>query len=186
MKKPIITIERQYGSGGSVIGNLVAEKLGINCYNRQILKMTAERCGIAVKNLENAEENVPTSFLYSLLLSANPARTMEENLPLSDKVFIMESRIINEIAEQESSIQKNQEGMSNLEESRKQDDEFVKFFEAYGNIQQLDREIIAQLLDHIVYHDPEHMEIYFRFSDVQEKIYNLAVAVAEQISQTTV
>ena len=75
MKKPIITIERQYGSGGSVIGNLVAEKLGINCYNRQILKMTAERCGIAVKNLENAEENVPTSFLYSLLLSANPART---------------------------------------------------------------------------------------------------------------
>ena len=91
-----------------------------------------------------------------------------------------------EIAEQESSIQKNQEGMSNLEESRKQDDEFLKFFEAYGNIQQLDREIIAQLLDHIVYHDPEHMEIYFRFSDVQEKIYDLAVAVAEQISQTTV
>lgn len=90
------------------------------------------------------------------------------------------------IAEQENSIQKNQEGMSNLEESRKQDDEFVKFFEAYGNIQQLDREIIAQLLDHIVYHDPEHMEIYFRFSDVQEKIYDLAVAVAEQISQTTV
>ena len=91
MKKPIITIERQYGSGGSVIGNLVAEKLGINCYNRQILKMTAERCGIAIKNIENAEENVPTSFLYSLLLSANPARTMEDNLPLSDKVFLTET-----------------------------------------------------------------------------------------------
>lgn len=104
MKKTIITIERQYGSGGSVIGNLVAEKLGVNCYNRQILEMTAERCGIAQKYLESAEENVPTSFLYSLLLSANPARTMEENLPLSDKVFIMESRIINEIAEKEKSF----------------------------------------------------------------------------------
>ena len=104
MKKPIITIERQYGSGGSVIGNLVAEKLGINCYNRQILKMTAERCGLDISNLESAEENVPTSFFYSLLLSANPARTMEENLPLSDKVFIMESRIINEIAEKEQSF----------------------------------------------------------------------------------
>lgn len=104
MKKTIITIERQYGSGGSVIGNLVAEKLGINCYNRQILEMTAERCGIATQYLETAEENVPTSFLYSLLLSANPARTMEENLPLSDKVFIMESRIINEIAEKEKSF----------------------------------------------------------------------------------
>ncbi|WP_297957773.1 AAA family ATPase [uncultured Ruminococcus sp.] len=104
MKKTIITIERQYGSGGSIIGKLAADKLGINCYNRQILEMTAEKCGIAPEYLESAEENVPTSFLYSLLLSANPARTMEENLPLSDKVFLMESRIINEIAEKEKSF----------------------------------------------------------------------------------
>ena len=104
MKKKIITIERQYGSGGSVIGKLTAEKLGINCYNRQILEMTAERCGIAAEHLETAEENVPTSFLYSLLMSANPARSMEDNLPLSDKVFLMESRIINEIAESENSF----------------------------------------------------------------------------------
>ena len=104
MKKTIITIERQYGSGGSIIGKLAAEKLGLNFYNRQILEMTAERCGIAPEYLETAEENVPTSFLYSLLLSANPARTMEENLPLSDKVFLMESRIINEIADREKSF----------------------------------------------------------------------------------
>lgn len=101
MKKSIITIERQYGSGGSIIGKLAAEKLGINCYNRQILEMTAERCGLSPDNLESAEENVPTSFLYSLLLSANPGRAMEDNLPLSDKVFLMESRIIAEIAEKE-------------------------------------------------------------------------------------
>lgn len=104
LKKKIITIERQYGSGGSFIGQLAAEKLGINCYNRQILEMTAHKCGIAPEYLETAEENVPTSFLYSLLLSANPARTMEENLPLSDKVFLMESRIIKEISEKEDSF----------------------------------------------------------------------------------
>ena len=104
MKKKIITIERQYGSGGSVIGKLAAEKLGLSYYNRQILEMTAEKCGISPEYLESAEENVPTSFLYSLLLSANPARTMEENLPLSDKVFLMESRIINEIADNEKSF----------------------------------------------------------------------------------
>ena len=101
MKKKIITIERQYGSGGSVIGKLAAEKLGINCYNRQILEMTADRCGISPEYLESAEENVPTSFLYSLLLSANPSRSLEDDLPLSDKVFLMESRIITEIAEKE-------------------------------------------------------------------------------------
>lgn len=104
MKKKIITIERQYGSGGSVIGKLAAEKLGINCYNRQILDMTAERCQISPEYLESAEENVPTSFLYSLLLSANPARSVEDSLPLSDKVFLMESHIINEIAEKEESF----------------------------------------------------------------------------------
>lgn len=104
MKKKIITIERQYGSGGSIIGKLAADKLGIKCYNRQILEMTAEKCGISPEYLESAEENVPTSFLYSLLLSANPARSMEDSLPLSDKVFLMESRIINEIAETEDSF----------------------------------------------------------------------------------
>lgn len=104
MKKKIITIERQYGSGGSIIGKLAAEKLGINCYNRQILEMTAEKCGISPEYLETAEENVPTSFIYSLLLSANPARAMEDSLPLSDKVFLMESRIITEIAEKEDSF----------------------------------------------------------------------------------
>lgn len=104
MKKTIITIERQYGSGGSIIGRLTAEKLGINYYNRKILELTAEKCGISPENLESAEESVPTSFLYSLLLSSNSARPMEENLPLSDKVFLMESRIINEIAEQEKSF----------------------------------------------------------------------------------
>lgn len=104
MKKPIITIERQYGSGGSIIGKLAAEKLDINCYNRQILEMTAEQSGLEKEQLENAEETVPTSFLYSLMLSANPTRSMEENLPLSDKVFLMESRIIAEIAESEESF----------------------------------------------------------------------------------
>ncbi len=104
MKKNIITIERQYGSGGSNIGKLTAEKLGITFYNRQILEMTAAKCGISPEYLETAEENVPTSFLYSLLISANPTRSMEENLPLSDKVFLMESRIIQEIAEKENSF----------------------------------------------------------------------------------
>jgi hypothetical protein len=70
--------------------------------------------------------------------------------------------------------------MSVLEESRRQDDEFVRFFEAYGNIQRLDREIMTNLVDHVVYYTQEHMEIYFRFSDFQQKILDLAFAVAEQ------
>lgn len=104
MKKRIITIERQYGSGGSVIGKLVSEKLGIPCYNRQILEMAAEKCGLPTESLETAEENVPTSFLYSLLLASNTSKSYEENLPLSDRVFIMESDIIRNLAKQQENF----------------------------------------------------------------------------------
>lgn len=102
--KRIITIERQFGSGGSVIGRRVSEILGINYYNREILERTAQKCGISAEKLQNAEENVPTSFLYSLMLASHPTSSFEDNLPLSDKVFIIESNIIKEIASQEDSF----------------------------------------------------------------------------------
>ncbi len=104
MNHPIITIEREYGSGGSVIGKQVAEQLGIPFYNHEILEMAAERLGVPVTKLEGAEESSPKSFLYTLLLNSNPARTMEDNLPVSDKLYITETQIIQELAEQGSCV----------------------------------------------------------------------------------
>lgn len=46
MKPYIITIARQYGSGGKTVGKMLAEKLGIPCYNREIIKMASEDSGI--------------------------------------------------------------------------------------------------------------------------------------------
>ena len=100
MKHPIITIEREYGSGGSIIGKQIAEMLGLPFYNHEILEMAAERLGVPISKLEGAEESSPKSFLYSLLLNANPERTIEDNLPVSDKVYIMETKIIKELAAQ--------------------------------------------------------------------------------------
>lgn len=104
MKHPIITIEREYGSGGSIIGKKVAEKLGVPFYNHEILEMAAERLNVPVSKLEGAEESSPKSFLYTLLLNSNPARTMEDNLPVSDKLYITETQIIRELAEQGSCV----------------------------------------------------------------------------------
>ncbi len=104
MKHPIITIEREYGSGGSIVGKRVAEKLGIPFYNHEILEMAAERLGVPVAKLEGAEESSPKSFLYTLLLNSNPSRTMEDNLPVSDKLYITETQIIKELAEQGSCV----------------------------------------------------------------------------------
>ena len=104
MKYPIITIEREYGSGGVLIGKRVAEELGIPFYNHEILEMAAERMGVPISKLEGAEENSPKSFLYSLLLNSNPNRAMEDNIPISDKVYLMETKIITELAAQDPCV----------------------------------------------------------------------------------
>jgi len=104
MKNPIITIEREYGSGGSGIGKQVAERLGIPFYNHEILEMASERLGVPVSKLEGAEESAPKSFLYTLLLNSNPARTMDDNLPVSDKLYVTETQIIQELAAQGSCV----------------------------------------------------------------------------------
>lgn len=104
MSHRIITIEREYASGGRDIGEKVAEQLNIPCYNREILKMASERCNVSMDYLETAEEAAPKSFLYTLMLTSSPTRTIEENLPLSDKVYIIETQIIRELAEAEDCV----------------------------------------------------------------------------------
>ena len=104
MSNRIITIEREYASGGREVGQKVAEALGIPFYNREILEMASERCGVSVDYLASAEEAAPKSFLYTLMLSSNPTRSIEDNLPLSDKVYIVETNIIRELAEKEDCV----------------------------------------------------------------------------------
>ncbi len=104
MSNRIITIEREYASGGREIGQKVAEALGIPFYNREILEMASERCGVSVDYLASAEEAAPKSFLYTLMLSSNPTRSIEDNLPLSDKVYIVETNIIKELAEKSDCV----------------------------------------------------------------------------------
>ena len=55
----VITIARQYGSGGKTIGAMLAKELGINCYSREILKMASEESGI----------NDPVSLIIAILHS---------------------------------------------------------------------------------------------------------------------
>ena len=80
MSHRIITIEREYASGGREIGEMIAERLGIPCYNREILQMASERCNVSMEYLETAEEAAPKSFLYTLMLTSSPTRNIEENL----------------------------------------------------------------------------------------------------------
>ncbi len=98
MKQTIITIEREYGSGGSIIGKRLAAEMGIPYYNHEILEMAAQRLNMPVAKLEGAEESTHKSFLYSLLLGSNPNRVLEDTIPMSDQLYMTESQIIKELA----------------------------------------------------------------------------------------
>lgn len=85
-----------------------------------------------------------------------------------------------EIAAQEAKIEQLNQCLIHLKEARQQDDEFVAFFQKYGNIQKLDLDTVNQLIQKVVFHDKQHVDIYFRFADEYEKLCGIANVIREQ------
>jgi len=94
----VITISRQYGSGGRFIAKKLAEKLGIPYYDNELITMAAKESGYAENIFEKAEQMSSHSFLYSVSMFGTAAGVY--GLPLSDKVFLVQSDIIKKCAEQ--------------------------------------------------------------------------------------
>lgn len=67
--KTILTIGRQFGSGGHEIGRRVAARLNIPCYDREMLQLAAEKSGLSEKLLGNFDER-PRSLLYSVAMNS--------------------------------------------------------------------------------------------------------------------
>lgn len=99
MKKVIIAIGRSKGSGGQYIGELLAERLGIKCYDREILNETVRQSGFAKEFIKQYEEKKPSSLLYSLAMGTNMY-----NQPLQQQLFIAQAKVIKAIAAKESCI----------------------------------------------------------------------------------
>lgn len=94
----VITISRQYGSGGRFIAKKLAEKLGIPYYDNELITMAAKESGYNENIFEKAEQMSSHSFLYSVSMFGSAAGVY--GLPLSDKVFLIQSDIIKKCAEQ--------------------------------------------------------------------------------------
>lgn len=103
-KNLVITLERQYGSGGLEIGKLVAQKLGIPCYNQEILEKAAETCNIPEEYLESTQENVSQSFLYQLSMASKTGRSPESFQSKSSILYSEIVKIINDMAKQGSCV----------------------------------------------------------------------------------
>ncbi|WP_418746700.1 AAA family ATPase [Frisingicoccus sp.] len=99
--KTIITIGREKGSGGHYIGQLLAVRLGIKCYDNEILYETAKQSGFTKEFIEEFEEKRPSRFLYSLAMG-NAA--VSYNQPLHQQLYLAQTKVIKDIAERESCI----------------------------------------------------------------------------------
>ena len=105
--KIIITIARQYGSGGREIGEKVAAKLGIKLYDKELIKEAASRGSLDEGVSEMADESAANSLLYTLAMGSNVLGTTMHfgyKMPLNDKLFILQSEIIKECAKEESCV----------------------------------------------------------------------------------
>ena len=95
-KQVIITISREYGSGGRYIGKLVADKLGIKLYDKEFVEKLAEDTGLSAEYIENNEQKrSPLEILNNGYYSG---------LNNSDELFIKESELIKEVTNRESCV----------------------------------------------------------------------------------
>ena len=97
----IITIGRQYGSGGYEIGKKLAEDLGVEFYDKEMLKRAAKESGLCEELFETHDEKPTNSFLYSLVMdtySLGYSSSSYADMPINHKVFLAQFDAIKKIA----------------------------------------------------------------------------------------
>lgn len=100
----IITMEREFGSGGNEIGRRVAKKLGIELYDRNILVEAAKRLDIPPIYIGDLEETAPGSIIFNLSKTAIGGKKESGNLPMTEKLFLEEKKIIEENVEKHDCV----------------------------------------------------------------------------------
>lgn len=91
----IITIGRQYGSGGREIGKKLAEKLGIPFYDRELIQRAAKKTGVSEDMFHQLDQRGTNSLLYSLAMFGG---TGMNGMSLSDQLYLAQTNVIRDIA----------------------------------------------------------------------------------------
>ena len=106
-KKLIITIGRQYGSGGNEIGRKLAEELGIDFYDKNILRMNSDESGIKESYFHLADEKAGSRLLYRIVSGMTPEMrepSFGSDLISADNLFRFQSEVIRKLAEEQSCV----------------------------------------------------------------------------------
>ena len=100
MSKKIITISREFGSGGRFIGEEVAKKLGMKYYDRDIIGQIAEKSGFSPEYIQENAELSPKKGLFAYAFAGRDITGKS----VEDMVYEVQRKVILEIAEKESCV----------------------------------------------------------------------------------
>lgn len=107
MERFIITIARGYGSGGRTIGKTLAEELGVNFYDRDLLRLASDESGINESLFVKADEKVKNTLLYKVAKKVYKGEIIppdREDFISNENLFNYQAKIIKELAEKESCV----------------------------------------------------------------------------------
>jgi cytidylate kinase len=102
--KNLITISRQYGSGGRIIGKLLAEKLGVPFYDKEIIDLAVEASGYSREVIEGAEMKAKSGFAYSLASALSFNEGSVGTLSVNDRLFLAQFQVIKEIGDTDQGV----------------------------------------------------------------------------------
>lgn len=99
-ERTVITIGREFGSGGHEIGMKLAEKLGIKCYDKELLELAAKESGLCEELFASQDEKPTNSFLYSLVMDTYSLGYTNSyvDMPINHKVFLAQFDAIKKLA----------------------------------------------------------------------------------------
>ena len=105
-ERTVITIGREFGSGGHEIGTKLAERLGIKCYDKELLELAAKESGLCEELFASQDEKPTNSFLYSLVMDTYSLGYSSSyvDMPINHKVFLAQFDSIKKLAEKESCV----------------------------------------------------------------------------------
>jgi len=101
-KKVVITIAREFGSGGHEIGEIIAKELGVSFYDTKLIDLSAAESGLTPEYVKEHEQKLANNLLFDLY-EQNYAYVNEEMPPL-DTLFMVQSKVIRDICEKESCV----------------------------------------------------------------------------------
>ena len=100
MKKKIVTISRQYGSGGRYIGENLAKAMGVPCYDEKLIDMVAKESGFAQSFVAEKGERMTGSLLFNIASSLSYANNVfsGNGVSLQDEIYFIQNKIIKDLA----------------------------------------------------------------------------------------